>query len=86
VLSTLRWFRDEYEAHIFERKCPAGACRELLTYTIDRQVQRLHDVRPAVPGDAIVGCARSPALHHRGQVHRLRRVPEEVCRLERGVA
>ncbi|HQH26237.1 MAG TPA: NADH-ubiquinone oxidoreductase-F iron-sulfur binding region domain-containing protein, partial [Oligoflexia bacterium] len=29
VLSTLRWFRDEYEAHIFERDCPAGACRSL---------------------------------------------------------
>ncbi|MEI7529851.1 MAG: NADH-ubiquinone oxidoreductase-F iron-sulfur binding region domain-containing protein [Elusimicrobiota bacterium] len=30
VLSTLKWFRDEYEAHIFERRCPAGACRELV--------------------------------------------------------
>ncbi|MBN2351490.1 MAG: FAD-dependent oxidoreductase [Spirochaetales bacterium] len=29
VLSTLRWFRDEYEAHIFERTCPAGVCRSL---------------------------------------------------------
>ncbi len=29
VLSTLRWFREEYEAHIFERNCPAGACRSL---------------------------------------------------------
>ncbi|MFA6186302.1 MAG: NADH-ubiquinone oxidoreductase-F iron-sulfur binding region domain-containing protein [Phycisphaerae bacterium] len=30
VLSTLNWFRDEYEAHIFDRQCPAGACRELV--------------------------------------------------------
>ncbi len=30
VLSTLRWFRDEYEAHIFDRRCPAGSCRELV--------------------------------------------------------
>ncbi|HOW88886.1 MAG TPA: NADH-ubiquinone oxidoreductase-F iron-sulfur binding region domain-containing protein, partial [Elusimicrobiales bacterium] len=30
VLSTLKWFRDEYEAHVFERRCPAGACRELV--------------------------------------------------------
>lgn len=29
VLSTLKWFRDEYEAHIFERRCPSGTCREL---------------------------------------------------------
>jgi len=35
VLSTLRWFRDEYEAHVFERRCPAGVCRELLSYAID---------------------------------------------------
>ena len=30
VLSTLKWFRDEYEAHIFERRCPAGVCKELV--------------------------------------------------------
>jgi len=35
VLSTLRYFRDEYEAHVFERRCPAGACRSLLTFSID---------------------------------------------------
>lgn len=35
VLSTLRWFRHEYEEHIFERKCPAGVCTELRTFTID---------------------------------------------------
>ncbi len=34
ILSTLKWFRAEYDAHIYERKCPAGVCRELLTYTI----------------------------------------------------
>ncbi|MBL0176441.1 MAG: SLBB domain-containing protein [Ignavibacteria bacterium] len=36
VISTLRYFRDEYEAHLYDRVCPAGACRELLTYTIDQ--------------------------------------------------
>jgi len=30
VLATLRWFRDEYEAHVFERRCPAGACKDLV--------------------------------------------------------
>ncbi|MDR1727857.1 MAG: FAD-dependent oxidoreductase [Acidobacteriota bacterium] len=29
VLSTLKWFRDEYEAHLYERRCPAGSCKEL---------------------------------------------------------
>lgn len=35
VLSTLRWFRDEYESHIYERKCPAGVCTDLRTFRID---------------------------------------------------
>jgi len=35
VLSTLRFFRREYEAHIYDRKCPAHQCKGLLTYTID---------------------------------------------------
>ncbi len=34
VLSTLRYFRDEYHTHIQEKKCPAGVCRELIYYTI----------------------------------------------------
>ncbi|MFB3813114.1 MAG: NADH-ubiquinone oxidoreductase-F iron-sulfur binding region domain-containing protein [Terriglobales bacterium] len=35
VLSTLRYFKDEYLAHIRDRKCPAKVCRELITYSID---------------------------------------------------
>lgn len=35
VLSTLRWFRNEYEEHIFERNCQAGVCTELRTFSID---------------------------------------------------
>ncbi|MEI7835763.1 MAG: NADH-ubiquinone oxidoreductase-F iron-sulfur binding region domain-containing protein [Planctomycetota bacterium] len=29
VLSTMRWFREEYEAHVFERRCPSGGCKDL---------------------------------------------------------
>ena len=35
VLSTLRYFRDEYIAHIVDKKCPAGVCKALLSYKID---------------------------------------------------
>jgi len=35
VLSTLRYFRDEYEAHVFEKVCPAGACTDLRVFYID---------------------------------------------------
>lgn len=34
VLSTLRYFRDEYEAHVRDKKCPAGVCKDLITYFI----------------------------------------------------
>jgi NADH-quinone oxidoreductase subunit F len=35
VLTTIRYFRDEYEAHIYEKRCPALACRALITFEID---------------------------------------------------
>jgi NADP-reducing hydrogenase subunit HndC len=34
VLSTLRYFRDEYVAHVVDKKCPAGVCKKLLSYVI----------------------------------------------------
>jgi len=34
VLSTLKYFRDEYEAHIREKRCPAGVCKSLISYSI----------------------------------------------------
>ena len=37
VLSTLKYFRDEYIAHIKDKKCPAGVCKALKTYTIDEE-------------------------------------------------
>ena len=36
VLSTLKFFRDEYVAHVVDKKCPAGVCKNLLTFTIDK--------------------------------------------------
>lgn len=36
VLSTLRFFRDEYIAHIVDKKCPAGVCKSLLNFVIDQ--------------------------------------------------
>jgi NADP-reducing hydrogenase subunit HndC len=35
VLSTLKYFKEEYEAHIMDRRCPAGVCKSLITYEID---------------------------------------------------
>ena len=67
VLSTLRWFRDEYEAHVYDRHCPAGACRELLTYAIDAEKCKgctLCAKKCPVGGDR--RHAEEPALHHSG--------------------
>jgi NADP-reducing hydrogenase subunit HndC len=35
VLSTLQYFRDEYIAHVVDKRCPAGVCKNLMTYNID---------------------------------------------------
>jgi NADH:ubiquinone oxidoreductase subunit F (NADH-binding) len=35
ILTTLRYFRDEYEAHITDKKCPAHVCKPLITYSVD---------------------------------------------------
>lgn len=40
VLTTIRYFRDEFEAHINEKSCPAGECRELITYYIEKDACR----------------------------------------------
>lgn len=38
VLTTIKYFRDEYEAHIRDKKCPAKSCKELLTFEIDQDL------------------------------------------------
>jgi NADH:ubiquinone oxidoreductase subunit F (NADH-binding)/NAD-dependent dihydropyrimidine dehydrogenase PreA subunit/(2Fe-2S) ferredoxin len=55
VLSTLRYFRDEYLEHIEHRRCPAGVCRELITYSINDNCQGCRACVRACPADAITG-------------------------------
>lgn len=38
VLSTLKYFRDEYEAHVKDKKCPAGVCKSMLHYVINADI------------------------------------------------
>lgn len=55
-LSTLRYFRDEYEAHIREKRCPALSCKELIAYHIDPDKCRACMIcLRQCPADAIVG-------------------------------
>ncbi len=61
VLSTLRWFRHEYEEHIFERKCPAGVCTELRTFSIDvEKCTGCTLCSKKCPTGAIIGAKKSP--------------------------
>ena len=61
VLSTLRWFRDEYEAHIYDRRCPAHVCTGLLTYHIDEETCTGCGLcLRNCPVEAIMGAKKSP--------------------------
>ena len=61
VLSTLHFFRDEYEAHIKEKRCPAGVCKALLSFNIDRDKCRGCTLCARnCPAGAIVGSVKNP--------------------------
>ncbi len=68
VLSTIRYFRDEYEAHINDKKCPAGSCQELLEYFIT---------------DDCIGCTKCarncPVSCISGKVKELHVIDTEAC-------
>lgn len=60
-LSTLKWFRDEYEEHIFDRKCRAGVCKELRTFYIDvDKCTGCNACMRKCPETAIIGTVKYP--------------------------
>lgn len=61
VLSTLRYFRDEYVAHVVDKKCPAGVCKHLLSFEIDPEKCKGCTLCSRVcPAGAISGTVKSP--------------------------
>ena len=62
VLSGLKYFRDEYEEHLYERKCSAGVCKELLTYKIDNGIC-------TGCGVCIKRCSAEAIIGEKGEAH-----------------
>lgn len=61
VLSTLRYFKDEYIAHVKDKKCPAGVCQDLLTYKIiDIKCKGCTACARGCPVGAISGTVKQP--------------------------
>ena len=63
VLTTIKYFRDEYEAHIREKKCPAGECSDLIEYSIDAEKCRGCTLcAKNCPVSAISGSVKNPHI------------------------
>ena len=61
VLTTLRYFRDEYEAHIQEHRCPAGVCTKLTAFAVDPEKCRgCTACAKACPAGAVSGALKQP--------------------------
>ncbi len=61
ILSSLKWFRDEYEEHIFDRKCKAGVCHDLRTFFIEVDLCTGCNIcQKKCPENAIIGSPKMP--------------------------
>jgi NADH:ubiquinone oxidoreductase subunit F (NADH-binding)/(2Fe-2S) ferredoxin len=81
VLSTIKYFRDEYEAHIKDKKCPAGVCKELIKYKINDNCTGCTICAKNCPVDAISG--KPKEMHFIDQAKCIKcDICNEVCNFE----
>jgi len=68
VLTTIRYFRDEYQAHIEEKRCPAGVCKELIRYSIAQEkCTGCGACQKVCPQGAILGEKKEPRTIDEGK-------------------
>jgi NADH-quinone oxidoreductase subunit F len=73
VLTTIRYFGDEYRAHILERRCPAGVCKPLIRYTIDGELCR-------ACGACAAACAHQAITRRELHGEKSYAIDSELCR------
>ncbi len=83
VVTTLKYFRDEYVAHIREKKCPAHVCAPLLTYTINDKCTGCVVCAKACPTNAITGERKQMHFITPGSLHQVRQMLHRLS-LRRG--
>jgi NADP-reducing hydrogenase subunit HndC len=82
VLSTLRYFREEYEAHIRDHRCPGGVCKALITYRIDPQKCKACLLcNKSCPQEAISGQKKKPQTIEQSKCIKCG-VCRDVCKFE----
>jgi NADH-quinone oxidoreductase subunit F len=82
VLTTIRYFRDEYEAHIHDKECPAGVCKELITfYVIPEKCTGCGLCLNICPEDGITGEKQMPHVIHEENCIRCG-ICREVCNFD----
>jgi len=73
ILTTMKYFRDEYESHIKDKKCPAKVCRQLNIYTIDEE-------RCVTEGHGCGVCMREcPEKAITGEKKKAHKINQEIC-------
>ncbi len=79
VLSTLRYFRDEYRAHIIDKSCPACVCKK--PYHVFRRAGQMHRLSPllqGLPGPGHRRGAQEGPRHRPGRLHQVRRLLQHL--------